>query len=104
VVAAALSAVLGGLGFAGAGGAAGKFKELFSSFSGFNINGYANGGIVTGPQLALVGEGSESEAIIPLSRLDAMMNNSGNSGNFRIDGYDLKLVQDRNQNRINRIR
>lgn len=104
VVAVALSVVLGGLGFAGAGGTAGKFKELFGAFSGFQIPGLASGGIVTGPTLALVGEGRESEAVIPLSRLDAMMNNSGNSGNFRIDGYDLKLVQDRNQNRINRIR
>lgn len=41
------------------------------------IPGLATGGIVTGPTLALIGEGAESEAVIPLSKLDAMMQNSG---------------------------
>ena len=35
----------------------------------------ANGGIVTGPTLALVGEGRESEAILPLSKLSGMLGN-----------------------------
>lgn len=34
----------------------------------------ATGGIATGPTLAMIGEGSESEAVIPLSKLDAMLN------------------------------
>jgi len=42
----------------------------------------AKGGIITGPTLALVGEGNESEAVIPLSKLDQMINvNDQNSGN-----------------------
>jgi hypothetical protein len=36
------------------------------------IPGFASGGIVTKPTLAMVGEGGESEAIIPLSKLDRM--------------------------------
>lgn len=34
----------------------------------------AKGGIITSPTLAMVGEGGESEAVIPLSKLDAMLN------------------------------
>jgi hypothetical protein len=36
------------------------------------VPGFASGGIVTKPTLAMVGEGGESEAIIPLSKLDRM--------------------------------
>lgn len=36
----------------------------------------ANGGITTGPTLAMIGEGRENEAIIPLSKLDLMMRKS----------------------------
>lgn len=42
----------------------------------------AEGGIVTSPTLAMVGEGGESEAVIPLSKLDQMMGND-NRGNGR---------------------
>lgn len=37
----------------------------------------ASGGIVTSPTLAMIGEGRESEAVIPLSKLDAMLSNGG---------------------------
>lgn len=40
----------------------------------------AEGGIITSPTLALVGEGKESEAVIPLSKLDKMLNNDSGSG------------------------
>ncbi|MEU3600875.1 phage tail tape measure protein [Streptomyces sp. NPDC006798] len=33
----------------------------------------AEGGVVTGPTLAMVGEGREDEAVLPLSRLDGML-------------------------------
>ena len=36
----------------------------------------ATGGIVSSATLAVIGEGSEPEAVIPLSKLDAMLNNS----------------------------
>lgn len=37
-----------------------------------SIPGLAEGGIVTGPTLALIGEGNEPEAVIPLSRMGEM--------------------------------
>ncbi len=37
----------------------------------------ATGGITTGPTLAMIGEGREQEAVLPLSKLDAMLNNDG---------------------------
>jgi len=39
----------------------------------------ADGGIVTKPTFALIGEGGESEAVIPLSKL-AQMGYGGNGG------------------------
>jgi len=41
------------------------------------IPGLAEGGIVTKPTLAMIGEGNESEAVIPLSKLEAMRGNGG---------------------------
>lgn len=38
-----------------------------------NIPYLATGGIATGPTLAMIGEGTQREAIIPLDRLDSMM-------------------------------
>ena len=38
-----------------------------------SIPGLASGGIVTGPTTALVGEGTESEAVMPLSKLENMV-------------------------------
>jgi phage-related protein len=34
----------------------------------------AKGGIATGPTLAMIGEGSESEAVLPLSKLSSLIN------------------------------
>jgi hypothetical protein len=52
-----------------------------------NINFLAAGGIVTGPTLAMVGEGPEPEAVIPLSKLNAMLNpaRGGNAPTFQFD-------------------
>jgi hypothetical protein len=75
IFAAIMSAVSGG---AGGGGVSfiGAFKKIF---------GFADGGIVTGPTLGLVGEGSESEAILPLSKLGNIMQGSFNAGSM--SGY-----------------
>lgn len=43
----------------------------------------ATGGIVTSPTLAVIGEGRESEAVIPLSKLDSMLNGDGISRNTK---------------------
>ncbi|UVI28165.1 phage tail tape measure protein [Paenibacillus spongiae] len=39
-----------------------------------NIPMLATGGIATGPTLAMIGEGAESEAVLPLSKLEALLN------------------------------
>ncbi|MGK5529367.1 phage tail tape measure protein [Streptomyces sp. URMC 129] len=38
-----------------------------------NVPYLADGGITTGPTLAVIGEGPEQEAVLPLSRLDSML-------------------------------
>lgn len=37
----------------------------------------AEGGVTTGPTLAMIGEGREQEAVLPLSKLEAMINTGG---------------------------
>jgi hypothetical protein len=67
--AAALAAVLGPiLGVSSAG-----FGSIFKASLGGQAIPLASGGIVTGPTLAMVGEGGESEAVMPLSKLESMM-------------------------------
>lgn len=66
--AAVVSAVLSVIpGFGQANAAASGFSILTKGVKG--IFGLAEGGLVTKPTLAMVGEGGESEAIIPLSKL-----------------------------------
>lgn len=40
----------------------------------------AEGGITTGPTFAEIGEGREQEAVLPLSKLDSLLSNSGKGG------------------------
>jgi hypothetical protein len=54
----------------------------------------ANGGIVTGPTLAMIGEGGESEAVIPLSRLDQMTGGGGSKVTINVNGGDPNAVVD----------
>jgi len=68
-----------------------------------DIPGLANGGIVTGPTLAMIGEGAEQEAVAPLSKLmgmiqQAVSNVGGSSGMF-----DGAIFQVRNDDDIMRI-
>lgn len=58
----------------------------------------ATGGIVSSPTLAMIGEGSEPEAVVPLSKLDAMMSgsNGGNSSNSSIT-INLSGIMTRSQ-------
>ena len=67
----------------------------------------ASGGIVTGPTMALIGEGNESEAVLPLSKLNSMINNNGGGTQQvevfgRISGNDIFLANQRGS--INRFR
>jgi hypothetical protein len=84
-------------------GGVGNIGDIFGtmqSVGGFmpNIPMLAEGGVVTGPTLAMIGEGRESEAVIPLSKLDGMMNTSGRVEVVgRISGSDILLSNERAQ-------
>ena len=94
LAAAVLAALLTATGF---GGATTSFGSLFSSFSGLGslVPGHAAGGITNGAHLAMVGEGRENEAIIPLSKLDQFVNRDNGFGNGKIigtlRGADMRL-------------
>ena len=60
-----------------------------------NIPAYADGGIVNGPQLALVGDNPGGrEAIIPLSGPNAWNGGGGTVVNVNVNGGDPKAVVD----------
>jgi hypothetical protein len=100
VFASILNIVFPGIGgAASAGGFSGIFKGLL---------GLAEGGVVTGPTLAMVGEGNESEAVMPLSKLGNLMqstfnagsmasNGGGGNGEFVLRGQDLVLAMNRSE-------
>jgi hypothetical protein len=94
-----LSLISGGVGAEGGVSFVGAFKSIL---------GLASGGVATGPTLAMIGEGSESEAVLPLSKLGNMMQGSFNAGSmsggstsgggqFVLRGQDLLLSVNRSQ-------
>lgn len=50
------------------------------SIIGGAISGAANGAVVTGPNILAVGEGGESETVLPISRLSSMLDNAAAMG------------------------
>lgn len=93
---------LGGVGGGGGGGIFGGIGKLL---------GLASGGIVTGPTMAMIGEGSESEAVMPLSKLDQVMGNAfangaasgggaASNGSFVLRGQDLVLALQRSNSAL----
>jgi len=85
------------------------------TFGGYFMKalGMADGGIVTGPTHALIGEGNESEAVMPLSKLKGMLNTTfsagamsggvgmGGGGSFVLRGNDLVLALQRSNYSLN---
>lgn len=102
-LAVAVRFALGGVG--GIGSIADIFGTM-QSVGGFmpNIPMLAEGGIVTGPTLAMIGEGAQSEAVIPLDRLHEF----GGGGKVevvgRISGADILLSNERAQRNRTRQR
>lgn len=97
-------------GGAAAEGVAKSTGGFWGTFKG--LLGLADGGIVTKPTLAMVGEGSQSEAVMPLSKLGSMMqstfnagamasNVNGGGGNFVLRGNDLVLALNRSNYSLN---
>ncbi len=103
----AMKAILGALGFGSLDLAANFATEKLMSFIGL-----ADGGLATGPTVAMVGEGrgtsmSNPEVIAPLDKLKSMIGESG-GGNVQvfgtIKGSDILLSSDRAKNNRNRTR
>jgi hypothetical protein len=92
------------------GGAAGGGVSFGKAFG--KILGLADGGIANGPTLAMIGEGAESEAVLPLSKLSGMLNTTFNAGamssnsmsqngQFVLRGNDLVLALQRSNSSLN---
>jgi hypothetical protein len=71
---------------------------------------FAEGGLVTGPTLAMVGEGSGTsninpEVIAPLDKLKGMIGGRGGTGRLHgsISGSDILLSTDRSTNEQDRV-
>ena len=95
--------------FAGAGIAAGFIGMMQGLVASVAVTPFANGGIVYGPTLALMGEYSGAknnpEVIAPLNKLKSLIGDNGGGGGgtyeFRVKGKDLVAVL-ANETRINR--
>lgn len=95
--------------FAGAGIAAGYIGMMQGLVGSVAVTPFANGGIVYGPTLALMGEyaGAKSnpEVIAPLNKLKSLIGNNGGGGGgvyeLKVKGRDLVAVL-ANETRINR--
>lgn len=94
----------------GASNAANGGVSFFGAFK--SVLGLADGGVATGPTLAMIGEGSESEAVLPLSKLGGMLdrtftagamsgNGIGQGGQFVLKGNDLVLALQRSNSSLN---
>ena len=92
-------------GAAGIGGISDIFGTM-QSVGGFmpNIPMLAEGGVVTSPTLAMIGEGGQSEAVIPLDRLGEFGGGSRVEVYGRISGSDILLSQERAQRNRTRQR
>ena len=73
----------------------GKLKTL-------DVPQLANGGIVSSPTLAMIGEGRESEAVIPLSKLDEMVNGSDRSSNGATINQTNNIMTEVDMDKVNR--
>jgi hypothetical protein len=72
------------------------------------IPALAEGGIATGPTLALIGEGKGPEAVIPLDKLEGMMGGGFGNNNVvvtgRIQGSDILISSERAERQRSRYR
>jgi hypothetical protein len=75
---------------------------------GGNVPMLAEGGIATGPTLAMIGEGRGPEAVIPLDKLEGMMGGGFGGQNVvvtgRIQGSDILIANERASRERSRYR
>ncbi|PWG08783.1 hypothetical protein DF268_36040 [Streptomyces sp. V2] len=82
----AVNAIIGGwnrLSFTIGGGSIMGISIPSLTLSTPNIPFLAKGGITTGPTLAMIGEGREDEAVLPLSRLEQLINQPTSAASTR---------------------
>ena len=102
--------VLGPFAIAVAGAAGAGASVLFNSLlNKVSAPALAQGGLATGPTMALVGDNRNArvdpEVIAPLSKLKSMMGDMGVGGSLetRISGNDLIILLNRSQKGLSRI-
>lgn len=96
--------------FAGYGIAAGFVAAMLATVTAAGVPALANGGLATGPTLALVGEyagaSGNPEVIAPLDKLRSLLPDQQEAGigdlEFRIKGDDLVAVYNRRTNKVRR--
>jgi hypothetical protein len=92
------------------GGGGGLLGDIVGGVG--KLLGAAEGAVVSRPTLAMVGEGGQSEAIMPLNKLSTMMNSTfnagavsgvggGGGGQFTLKGNDLVLALQRSNYSLN---
>jgi hypothetical protein len=83
-------------------------KRAESIQGGGGIPMLAEGGIATGPTLAMIGEGRGPEAVIPLDKLEGMLSGGFGGQNVvvtgRIQGSDILISSERAQRERSRYR
>lgn len=82
-------------------------KKAGAIQGGGTIPALAEGGIATGPTLALIGEGRGPEAVIPLDKLEGMMGGFGGQNvvvTGRIQGSDILISSERAERQRSRYR
>jgi hypothetical protein len=104
---AAAFAAMSLIGGPGAVKALGSFKSFM--MGGMGIQGFADGGLVTGATLAMVGEGpgtslSNPEVIAPLDKLQSMMGGGNVNVTGVIRGQDILISNERSALDRNRVR
>jgi len=80
---------------------------LKASLSNIGATAFANGGIINGPTLGMVGEAGQTEVILPLSKLNQFMDTTqGNGGvlEARVTGDQLLFLLNRAERRAGRLR
>ena len=91
-----------------ASGIKNSLAKKAGAVGGAGIPALAEGGIATGPTLALIGEGKGPEAVIPLDKLEGMMGGFGNQNNVvvtgRIQGSDILISSERAERQRSRYR
>jgi hypothetical protein len=105
IAVAIISLLPGGQGkLAKAGGAMKMFGNLVGGGMGLGSQLFANGGIVSGPTMGLMGEypGAKTnpEVVAPLDKLKSMIGSGSESGEFVLRGNDLILAIQRSNSSL----